>query len=42
PDFKILIKKVGHSKCIVTVDAESNEGKPLERDLLSEINQSLS
>ena len=42
PDFKILIKKVGHSKCIVTVDAESNEAKAFERDLLSEINQSLS
>jgi len=42
PDFRIYIKKVGKSKCTVTVVSESQGGKTFERDLLSEINQSLS
>ena len=42
PDFRILIKKTGDNKCIVTVDAASKDAKAYERDLLSEINQSLS
>ena len=39
---KIIIKKVGENKCTVTVDGDSKEAEAFERDLLSEINQSLS
>ena len=42
PAFRIFIKKVGENKCIVTVNSESKGAEGLERDLLSEINQSLS
>ena len=42
PDFKIYIKKLDQNKCTVTVDSASEEGKIFERDVLSEINQSLS
>jgi len=42
PIFRILVKRVGKNRCIVTVNAESKEFEGLERDLLSEINQSLS
>ena len=42
PAFRIFIKKVGENKCIVTVNSESKGVEGLERDLLSEINQSLS
>ena len=41
-EFKIHIKKVKEAKCIVTVDSEFKGNEVLERDLLSEINQSLS
>ena len=40
--FTISIKKIGKNKCIVTVGGDSEESKIFERDLLSEINQSLS
>ena len=42
PDFKIYVKKIGQNKCTITVDSASEAGKNFERDLLSEINQSLS
>ena len=42
PDFKIYIKELGQNKCTVTVDSSSEEGEIFERDVLSEINQSLS
>ena len=42
PDFKIYIKKLDQNKCTVTVDSASEEGEIFERDVLSEINQSLS
>ena len=42
PTFKILIERVGKNRCIVTVNAETKGVEGLERDLLSEINQSLS
>ena len=42
PDFKIYVKKIGQSKCTITVDSASEAGENFERDLLSEINQSLS
>jgi uncharacterized lipoprotein len=41
-DFKIYIKELDQNKCTVTVDSASEEGEILERDVLSEINQSLS
>ena len=40
--FKIIISKVEENKCIVTVGGDNAESKVFERDLLSEINQSLS
>lgn len=40
--FKIVISKVEENKCIVTVGGNNVESKVFERDLLSEINQSLS
>ena len=40
--FKIVISKVEENKCIVTVGGDNAESKVFERDLLSEINQSLS
>ena len=42
PDFKIYIKELDQNKCTVTVDSASEEGEIFERDVLSEINQSLS
>ena len=42
PIFRILVERVGKNRCIVKVNAESKEFEGLERDLLSEINQSLS
>ncbi len=42
PDFKIYVKKIDQSKCTITVDSASEAGENFERDLLSEINQSLS
>jgi len=42
PDFKIYIKKEEKGQCTVTVTSDSPAGKAFERDLLSEINQSLS
>ena len=40
--FRVSIEKIGNNKCIVTVGGNSEESKVFERDLLSEINQSLS
>ena len=40
--FRIVIKKAGDNKCIVTVGGDNEDSKVFERDLLSEINQSLS
>ena len=40
--FRISVEKVGNDKCIVTVGGDSEDSKLFERDLLSEINQSLS
>jgi outer membrane protein assembly factor BamC len=40
--FRIVIKKIEDNKCIVTVGGDSEDSKIFERDLLSEINQSLS
>ena len=40
--FKISVEKIGTNKCIVTVGGDSEDSKLFERDLLSEINQSLS
>jgi len=40
--FKIEIKKVEDNKCIVIVGGDSEDSRVFERDLLSEINQSLS
>ena len=42
PDFKIYVKKIGQNKCTITVDSASEAAESFERDLLSEINQSLS
>ena len=42
PDFKIYIKRLDQNKCTVTVDSADEEGEIFERDVLSEINQSLS
>ena len=42
PDFKIYVKKIGQNKCTITVDSASEAAENFERDLLSEINQSLS
>jgi outer membrane protein assembly factor BamC len=42
PEFKIYVKKIGQNKCTITVDSASEAGQNFERDLLSEINQSLS
>ena len=42
PDFKIYVEKIGQTKCTITVDSASEAGENFERDLLSEINQSLS
>jgi len=41
-NFKILIKEIGENSCIVTVGGDNPESELYERDLLSEINQSLS
>ena len=41
-DFKIYIKEINENKCSVTVVSSNVGGEVLERDLLSEINQSLS
>ena len=41
-DFKVVIVEESENKCIVTVGADTEESKVFERDLLSEINQSLS
>lgn len=41
-NFKVLIQKIGKNKCVVTVNGETGESEIYERDLLSEINQSLS
>ena len=40
--FKIVIEKIEDNKCIVTVGGDNEDSKIFERDLLSEINQSLS
>ena len=40
--FRISIEKVGNDKCIDTVGGDSEDSKLFERDLLPEINQSLS
>jgi|TARA_B110000438_G_scaffold13405_1_gene12958 outer membrane protein assembly factor BamC len=40
--FKIVIKKIQENKCIVTVGGDNEDSRVFERDLLSEINQSLS
>ena len=41
-DFRILIKEIDEKTCRVTISAEEEEAKAFERELLSEINQSLS
>ncbi len=41
-NFKIIITEDGKNRCIVTVGGETEDSKIFERDLLSEINQSLS
>ena len=40
--LSVGIKKIEDNKCIVTVGGDSEDSKIFERDLLSEINQSLS
>ena len=41
-EFQILIKEIDEKTCRVTIIAEEEEAKAYERELLSEINQSLS
>jgi hypothetical protein len=41
-DFKILITEIDEKTCKVTISAEEEEARAFERELLSEINQSLS
>jgi len=41
-DFKILVKEIDEKTCRVTINAEKEEAKNYERELLSQINQSLS
>ena len=41
-EFKIEVKEINADTCWVTITSEEDETKPFERDLLSEINQSLS
>ena len=42
PEFKIFVEQVDKNKCTVKVSSESKVAESLERDLLSQINQSLS
>ena len=41
-DFQILVKEIDEKTCRVTITAKGEEAKSYERELLSEINQSLS
>ena len=41
-EFKILVKEIDEKTCRVTINAEKEEAKNYERELLSQINQSLS
>ena len=41
-DFQILVKEIDEKTCRVTISAKEEEAKSYERELLSEINQSLS
>ena len=41
-DFRIFIKEIDEKTCRVTISAEEEEAEAFERELLSEINQSLS
>ena len=40
--FKILVTEIDEKTCRVTISSEAEEAKAYERELLSEINQSLS
>ena len=41
-DFNILVTEIDEKTCRVTISSEVEEAKAYERELLSEINQSLS
>lgn len=41
-NFKILVKEIDEKTCTVTISTEEDEAKNYERELLSQINQSLS
>ena len=41
-DFRILVKEIDENTCRVTISSEAEEAQAYERELLSEINQSLS
>lgn len=41
-EYRILVKEVNEKTCTVTIIAQGEEAKAFERELLSEINQSLS
>ena len=41
-EYKVEVKEIDSDTCWVTISSEEEEAKLFERDLLSEINQSLS
>ena len=41
-EFQIIVKEIDEKTCRVTINTEQEEAKDYERELLSEINQSLS
>ena len=41
-EYRILVKEINEKTCTVTIIAQGEEAKTYERELLSEINQSLS
>ena len=41
-EYRILVKEINENTCTVTIIAQGEEAQAFERELLSEINQSLS
>ena len=41
-NYQVIVKEISENTCMVTIVSDSEDAKVFERDLLSEINQSLS
>ena len=41
-NYQVIVKEINDNTCMVTIVSDSEDAKVFERDLLSEINQSLS